>query len=216
MSYQAVIFDLDGTLLDTIEDIAEAINHVLEKRHYPTHTVSQYKMLVGLGMGQLIIDALPETARDVTTVSMVTKEAEQAYSERWQNKSKPYVGVVELLKQLNLRGLKLAVLSNKPHAFTEVCVATLLSDSNFDQVMGAQESIPQKPAPDGAIKIAKALGLAVEQILYVGDSGTDMKTAKAAGIFAVGVSWGFRSEEELKATGADKIIHQPKELIELI
>ncbi|MCD4812694.1 HAD family hydrolase [bacterium] len=216
MPYQAVIFDLDGTLLDTIEDIADAVNCVLEKNQYPDHSIEHYKQMVGLGLKQLIVDALPEAARDAATIKRVASEAAEEYDRRWKNKSNPYSGITELLGQLQAKGTQLAVLSNKPHAFTQACVKALLPGTVFDVVLGAQDTMPHKPAPDGALKIAEMLGISVEAILYVGDSKTDMQTARAAGMFAVGVSWGFRAEDELWENGADKIIHAPQELLELV
>ena len=216
MPYQAVIFDLDGTLLDTIEDIADAVNQVLSKYNYPTHDTENYKMMVGLGMDQLIQDALPKEARDKATLERILKEAGDAYGSLWKNKSKPYPGVVALLEALREEKLRIAILSNKPHQFVQVCVEALLPSVKIDVILGAQDSILEKPAPDGALKIAEKLGMLPENILYVGDSGTDMRTAKAANMFAVGVSWGFRSTIELEENGADAVIQDPKALLAFI
>jgi phosphoglycolate phosphatase len=216
MPYQAVIFDLDGTLLDTIEDLADALNQVLAENHFPLHSIDQYKQLVGLGLEQLVNDALPENARDAATFKRVATAANEAYAAHWNNKTKPYAGVVDLLRQLKAQGVKIAVLSNKPQRFTQLCVEALLPYELFDVVMGAQDDVPKKPAPDGALKISEQLGILPDKILYVGDSGTDMKTAKAAGMFALGVSWGFRTEQELRENGADKIIQEPKEILPLV
>ncbi|MCK5219786.1 HAD family hydrolase [bacterium] len=216
MPYQAVIFDLDGTLLDTIEDIADAVNQVLLKYNYPTHDTESYKMMVGLGMDQLIQDALPKEVRDKATLERILKEAGDVYGRLWKNKSKPYPGVVALLEALREEKLRIAILSNKPHHFVQVCVEALLPSVKIDVILGAQDSILKKPAPDGALKIAEKLGMLPENILYVGDSGTDMRTAKAANMFAVGVSWGFRSTIELEENGADAVIQDPKALLAFI
>jgi phosphoglycolate phosphatase len=210
------LFDLDGTLLDTIEDIAEAVNQVLAHNHFPVHSVADYKQMVGLGLEQLIFDVLPAYARDEATLKRLLADAGDAYAARWRNHTRPFPGVVALLQALKARGLKTAVLSNKPHRFTQQCVDTLLPGGVLDVVMGAQAHLPKKPAPDGALKISEQLGVLPERVLYVGDSGTDMQTAKAAGMFAVGVTWGFRAVEELKAQGADAIIHKPEELLSLL
>jgi len=216
MRYQAVIFDLDGTLLDTIDDIADALNQVLAKNHFPVHSVERFKQMVGLGLEQLVFDVLPETQRDQATFKRVSAEANEAYAAHWNIKTKPYPGVVDMLRQLKAQGVKIAVLSNKPQRFTQMCVQALLPHELFDGVMGAQDNVPKKPAPDGALNIARQLGILSDKILYVGDSGTDMKTAKAAGMFAVGASWGFRTEQELREHGADKIVHRPEEILALV
>lgn len=216
MRYQAVIFDLDGTLLDTIEDIADAMNRVLAQHGHPVHTVAEYKHLVGLGMERLVFDSLPEEARDARTIKQVLAEADAAYAAGWKNKTKPYPGVPELLRQLKAAGLKTAVFSNKPQKFTQMCVQALLPAHTLDVVLGAREGLPKKPAPDGALKIAKMLGVQPESIIYVGDTGTDMQTAKAAGMRAVGVSWGFRMVQELQENCADSIIQRPEELLGML
>jgi phosphoglycolate phosphatase len=216
MRYQAVIFDLDGTLLNTIEDIADALNQVLAKNNFPPHGLERYQQMVGLGMEQLVFDALPETARDEATCKRVLIQAGETYATQWKNKTKPYPGIAEMLLALKAKGVKTAVLSNKPQRFTQMCVQALLPAQVFDVILGAQDDIPKKPAPDGALKIARQLGVLPENILYVGDSGTDMQTARAANMFAVGVSWGFRTEQELKEQGADKIIHQAGEILEML
>ncbi len=216
MRYKAVIFDLDGTLLNTIEDIADSVNRVLAQHGFPEHSVDRFQQMVGLGMDQLIFDALPETNRDQATLAGVTREASEVYAKGWKNKTVPYAGVPELLQSLKSAGVKVAILSNKPDRFTQLCVDALLPRPLLDAVLGAREDLPKKPAPDGALHLAKILKVAPSEVLYVGDSGTDMKTAKAAGMFAVGVAWGFRSEAELREDGADRIIHKPQELMALI
>lgn len=216
MPYQAVIFDLDGTLLDTLEDIADSVNRVLEKNQYPVHDLERFKRMVGLGLEQLLFDALPESARDAARVRSMTAEAGEEYAARWQNKTRPYPGVVETLGRLKAKGLKIGVLSNKPERFTRLCVERLLPPDTAEAVLGAREGRPNKPAPDGALQISKMWGIPPRQILYVGDSGVDMRTAKAAGMFAVGVSWGFRSVGELRQNGADAVVHRPEELMNLV
>jgi phosphoglycolate phosphatase len=216
VSCQAVIFDLDGTLLDTIGDIADAMNQVLAKHGYPMHTVAEYQQLVGLGMERLVYDSLPESARKPEIIKRVLSEADAAYSTNWKNKTKPYPGVPELLLQLKARGVKTAVLSNKPQKFTQVCVQALLPTKSLDVVLGAQKDLALKPAPDGALKIASLLGVAPENVIYVGDTGTDMLTAKAANMRAVGVSWGFRTPQELWEGGASAVIQRPEELLGML
>ncbi|NTV53821.1 MAG: HAD family hydrolase, partial [Candidatus Firestonebacteria bacterium] len=180
MRYQAVLFDLDGTLLDTIEDIADAVNQVLAQNHFPVHSLDRYKQMVGLGLEQLLVDALPETGRDTATVQRVLAQAGEVYASQWKNKSHPYPGVAAMLEQLKVLGVKAAVLSNKPERFTQMCVEALLPAGTLAVVMGAREDMPKKPAPDAALKIAEQLGVLPENFLYVGDSGTDMQTAQAA------------------------------------
>lgn len=216
MNYQAVIFDLDGTLLNTIDDIGDAVNRVLADNHYPTHSMEDYKIMVGLGIEQLVERALPADARNSRTLNNILAQARQAYGANWDNKTIPYDGIDQLLTQLKKQQVKLAVFSNKPHDFTTLCVNKLLPGELFDFILGAKDDVPKKPAPDGALDLARQFGLSTDAILYVGDTNTDMQTAKAAGMTAVGVTWGFRSEKELAESGADHIIHTPLRLLDLL
>jgi phosphoglycolate phosphatase len=215
MVYKAVLFDLDGTLLDTIEDIAYAANRVLAWRGLPVHPKDAYRAAVGNGARHLMERVLPEINRDPGTIEECFAAFLKEYGEHWNVRTKPYPGVPEMLDALQARGLKMAVLSNKPADFTRNCVYEILSKWKFDPVIGAENGIPSKPDPAGALAIAERLGIPPEGFVYLGDSGVDMKTANAAGMFAVGALWGFRSREELQQEGAKILLERPQDIISL-
>lgn len=216
MKYKAVIFDMDGTLLDTIQDLAESMNEALRRCNFPVHPVESYKNFVGDGVEALARRVLPEGRREPETVSACVSDMRKEYWARWQKNTRPYRGVPELLDALAERGVKLSILSNKPDEFAKIMAAALLPRWTFEPVLGARPSIPKKPDPAGALEIAGLLSISPEEFLYIGDTATDMKTAKAAGMYPVGVLWGFRTAEELKTSGAKIIIENPLELLEII
>ena len=195
MPFRATIFDLDGTLLDTLDDIANAANSVLAARGFPTHPNPDYRMFIGEGVVKLMLRMLPETHHDEATVQACVSAYVQAYERTWKMQTKPYAGVPEMLDALGVRGLKLAVLSNKPDQFTQRCVGELLARWAFDVVLGATDRFPRKPNPASALEIARRLGVPPAECLYVGDSGVDMQTARAAHMCSVGALWGFRGRE---------------------
>jgi phosphoglycolate phosphatase len=213
MRFKAVIFDLDGTLLDTLEDIADAMNSVLARHGFPTHAVESYKTFVGDGVRNLARRTLPEDARDDGFVDRFTAEMREAYARNWNHKTTPYPGVDEMLDALVARGAKLAILSNKPDDFTRMCVEELLPRWRFDVVLGHSDDIPLKPDPTGPLEVARRLGVKPEQTLYVGDSGMDMEAARHAGMFPLGVLWGFRSRKELLDTGARALANHPRDIV---
>ena len=215
MKYRAVIFDLDGTLLDTIDDIAGSMNSVLGGYGYPTHPVDRYKIMVGDGMEMLVRRSLPEGSDDATVQACVG-EMEAAYSENWDVVTKPYPGVETMLRYLKGRGLRMAILSNKPHDFAELMVAKLLSGWEFDMVLGARDGVPKKPDPIAALEIAQSLSIDPSQFLYLGDTNTDMRTAVASGMLAVGVLWGFRDAEELLESGARVLLQKPEDITDVL
>lgn len=216
MKYRAAIFDLDGTLFDTIEDLADSTNNVLSRHNYPTHDINAYKYFVGSGIRNLIANALPEDERDNGTVDILYKEMLEEYSVNWNKKTKPYSGIPELLKHLTEKGIRLSVLSNKADAFTKQMVKEFLPDLHFDAVLGERSGIPRKPDPYGVFEIAEVIEVSPDQCLYLGDSGIDMKTAAAAGAYPVGALWGFRKADELVANGAQALISKPMELLDLL
>ncbi len=216
MSYRAILFDLDGTLLDTLDDLADAGNLALAQLGFPPHPREAYKYFVGDGVETLVRRALPPDRLDEATVREGTERMRQAYAERWACKTQPYPGVPELLDALAARALPMAVLSNKPHPFTQLCVERLLPRWTFAAVVGAQPTMARKPDPAGARAIAAQLGVSPDAVLYLGDTNTDMQTAVAAGMYSVGVLWGFRSADELRASGARTLIAHPLELLELL
>ena len=213
--FEGVIFDLDGTLIDTLEDLADALNRVLDRRGFPLHDYDEYKLLIGRGIRRLVTDALPDHRRDEATIDACYVEMLADYGEHCLLKTRPYDGVTELLERLVAADLPLAVYSNKADEFTQRLVAALLPAGAFDLVVGARPGLPLKPDPAGALSIADRLGIAPGDIAYVGDSGTDMTTATRAGMVAVGVTWGFRSRDELLEHGAVALLDHPAQLLEL-
>ena len=216
MPYKAVIFDLDGTLLDTLADLGDALNRVLGKRRFPTHTLDEYRYFVGNGTRILITRALPEEKRDDDTISECLAAFREDYGRSWNVKTRPYPDVPEMLDALTDRELKIGVVSNKPDDFTKLCVSRLLPRWKFSVVIGQRDGIPHKPDPKGAFEAAKRLEVQPADCLYLGDSAVDMKTAIAAGMYPVGALWGFRSEEELRENGAKALIKQPLEILNLL
>lgn len=212
---KAVIFDLDGTLLDTLEDIADAVNAGLAANGFPPHSKETYRTFIGKGADNLVFRALPKEARDEATVKRCLAGFHEVYSRNWNKKTRPYPGIAQLLDALISRGIKLAVLSNKPQRFTSLCVTEQLSRWTFEAVLGASETLPLKPDPAGALEIARRLTIAPKDFIYIGDSAIDIKTARAAGMFAVGALWGFRGREELEQAGAQALIERPEQLLGL-
>jgi phosphoglycolate phosphatase len=215
MKYSTVIFDLDGTLLNTLDDIADSANTVLRRVGYPTHEVESYKYLVGEGIEKLVRRALGDDNADDAFVARCVDEMRQEYSQRWSNNTRPYDGVPELLDSLASRRVSMNILSNKPDDFTNEMVDALLPGRTFDIVRGLIPSVPAKPDPTAAFRIAEDRGIGVEECVFVGDSNIDIQTAVAARMLPVGVLWGFRPGEELTAAGAKKLLHNPLELLDL-
>jgi len=216
MEYKAVLFDLDGTLLDTADDIGDAANRVLSNRGFPTHSISTYRLFIGEGVRMLFTRALPEEDRNQDLITACLKEFVEDYRCNYNVKTKLYDGVPELLDTLMLRGLKLAILSNKPDPITKDCAAFFLSEWDFHVVLGQNDAIPRKPDPQGALEVAQRLAILPSKFIYLGDTAIDMKTAVSAGMFPVGVLWGFRSLEELKENGARVVIDEPMQLMDII
>jgi len=213
--YKAVIFDLDGTLLNTIDDLADSMNSVLERFNYPLHDVEAYKYFVGNGMRKLVERALPEPERTDENIKRGHAALLKEYDKRWDHKTRPYDGIPELLDVLVQKGIKIAVLSNKAHEFTKLVVDKFLGKWKFDAVLGERNGVV-KPDPSGALEIAKQLGVKPSECLYLGDTAVDMKTANSAGMYAIGVLWGFRKADELKEGGARILISRPAEVLDLI
>ncbi len=215
--FQAIILDVDGTLLDTLQDLADSMNEMLSHFGFPVHGLENYRYFVGDGLENLVRRSLPDSAKnDPTLIARCSEMMLRIYERNWNVKSRPYPGIPELLDAMAARGLKMAVLSNKPHDLTQKAIEGLLPAWRFDAVEGERPPAPRKPDPSSALEIANRLGVEPAGFLYLGDTGTDMKTANAAGMYAVGALWGFRSAEELIATGARKLIAKPAELLELL
>jgi phosphoglycolate phosphatase len=211
------MLDLDGTLLDTLEDLADSMNSTLVRFGFPVHQVQKFRYFVGDGMENLVIRCLPDSAKnDSSLISRCLEMMRQTYRSNWNVKSRSYPGIPELLDALTARGLKMAVLSNKSQEMTQKVVEGLLPAWRFDAVVGERPPIPRKPDPSSALEIANRLGVEPAAFLYLGDTATDMKTANGAGMYAVGALWGFRDAEELVASGAKRLIAKPAELLELL
>lgn len=213
MKCKGLIFDLDGTLLDTLEDLATAANTTLEHFGFPDHPVDSYRYFVGDGLKTLIQRIIPgDDASDEQLQEYMEKFGE-IYAKTWNVRSAPYKGISEMIKSLSAAGLQLAVLSNKPHEFTKICVEAYFPGHPFVCVYGQREGVAKKPDPAGAIEIAEKMGLTVDELLYVGDTATDMQTGNSAGMRTIGVKWGFRDDVELQNNNAWKIVSTPAEVV---
>ena len=216
MVFKAAIFDLDGTLLDTLEDIADSANAVLRRLGYPQHNLETYRYFVGDGIEKLIQRSLPVERRTDAFVNQCVQAMREEYRERWSNKTRPYEGIPELLNSLQDRDVRMSILSNKPDDFTKMMVRAMLPQWHFEIVCGADTSLPRKPDPTAALHISQDLTIPVQQFVFVGDTRIDMDTAVAAGMYPVGVLWGFRPADELIASGARMLLKEPMDLLELI
>ena len=214
--FKAVVFDLDGTLLDTLDDLADSMNYVLESNGFPIHDINEYKYFVGNGLRNLVTKALPIEHRNNEAIDSAFNNMLKEYNKRWYNKTIPYDGIPELLDKLSARGLKLAILSNKEHGITLKITEKFLAKWNFDVVFGERIGVPRKPDPTAALEIIKILNIHPDNIIYLGDSGSDMQTANNSGMYAIGASWGFRGTDELLKAGAQCIIDTPMELMGMI
>ncbi|NQV24265.1 MAG: HAD family hydrolase [Rhodopirellula sp.] len=213
--FKAVIFDLDGTLLDTLADIGGAANEVLAQRGHSTHTLEAYRHFIGDGVATLFQRILPDGLPTPDVIADCVAEFAISYGRKWNENSQLYPGISDLLDELVRRGIPIAILSNKPHDFVGVCVSEFLSKWNFDPILGQRDNVPRKPDPAGVLEVCQALEVAPDECLYVGDSSVDMLTARNSGALAVGVAWGFRPVEELVEYGAARILDTPAQLLEL-
>lgn len=216
MPLKAFVFDLDGTLIDSLADIAESINRMLDARGYPRCDTEVFKQMVGDGMEKLVERALPEAAREPALIHTCVEEYRAHYDQLWNAQTRPYAGIEETLAALQERGMKLAVISNKAHRFTVPMTEHFFGTGRFDHILGQRPEVPRKPDPAGAVEMAGVLGVAVSEMAYVGDSGIDMQFARSAGMLAVGVTWGFRSVQELQEHGAQVLVQNPLEIVGLV
>ena len=213
MNVSSIIFDLDGTLLDTLGGLADTTNKVMQHFNFPKHSIENYRLFIGNGMKKLIERSVP-----VGTPSMVIeqccKEFEIVYSNQWMSNCIPYDGVNDMLDSLQNQGIPLAILSNKPHQFTQLFVDEFFPKDIFKCVFGQREGFGKKPDPSVAVEIAKILRADINTTLFVGDSGVDIQTGKNANMKTAGVSWGFRPYEELVQNAPDILINHPTELLD--
>ena len=211
---RAVVFDLDGTLLDTLADIARAMNTVLARRGFPEHPVDAYRAMVGSGLTKLAERALP-SGRD-RLVAECARELRDAYARAPVVETRPYEGVGDLLEALAARGYRLAVLSNKADELVRRIVPSFFADGTFAAVNGHVDGVPPKPDPTSALELVGRLGVEPVQAVLLGDSDVDMKTALNAGLDPIGAAWGFRGADELHAAGARAVIDRPIDLLATI
>ena len=217
MQYKAVIFDLDGTLVDSLADLSDSVNLMLESYGFPTHEVEKYRYFVGNGSKKLMERTLPrDKAASAEFVEEALAKYKAIYKERLLEKTRPYNGVRELLAELKSRGIPLAVCTNKHNDAALTIVKILFAPSTFEEVLGDRPGFPKKPNPATPLEIASHLGVKPDEVAYLGDTSVDMETAVHAGFLPVGVLWGFRPEEELVKSGAKVLLKAPLELLEKV
>lgn len=209
------IFDLDGTLLDTLDDLATSCNYALSLYGYKTYPTDDYRNFVGNGVSVLLDRVLPK-AVDKEQKQKVLEAFLEHYSQHYIDLTVPYDGIEGLLRILKLKGYLVCVVSNKPHYYSKELITKIFGEKFFNMVLGAGEELPKKPAPDGVLYCMKKLGLSASECVYIGDSNVDILTAKNAGLPSIGVAWGFRGEEELRTAGADYIVQEPKEIVQVL
>ena len=211
-----IIFDLDGTLVNSIYDLADSVNYVLKQNGYAEHPLESYYYFVGNGTLKLIERALPEDKRTANEIERVHSQFAERYSQNYLSKTVPYNGINDLLDELDKRGIKYSVASNKTDVFTREIINGLFPNNRFDVIIGKKEGNPTKPNPKIIYDILEGKNFTSNEILFVGDSSVDIQTGHNANLKAVGCLWGFRDERELKEAGADFIISQPMELLKII
>ncbi|MFA6870651.1 MAG: HAD family hydrolase [Bacteroidaceae bacterium] len=211
-----LIFDLDGTLINSIEDLANSTNFALQQCNYPTHPTNRYPLMVGNGINKLFERALPEGEKTAANIVRMRQAFLAHYSNHNTEKSYPYEGITNLLTTLHQSGYKLAVASNKYQAGTQKIVQHFFPQIPWAEIYGQQEGVPTKPDPTIVFKIMQQTQVKKEEILYVGDSGVDMQTAYRAKVDSVGVTWGFRTKEELVENKAGFMVDRPKEILDLL
>ncbi len=211
-----VIFDLDGTLLDTISDLAHSCNYALTLHHYPTYPVEAYRFFVGNGMNKLVERVLPESDRDTDTIARVKRDFLSYYTNHAIEFTQPYPGITELLETLQKRKVMLAVASNKVDPATQYLIAHFFPQIHFSTILGQRENFPIKPDPAIVDEIIKHTDVKKEETLYIGDSGVDVETALNAGVNLAAVLWGFRPKAELEEKGATIFIEKTEEILTLL
>ena len=209
------IFDLDGTLLDTIEDLADACNYALEKNGFPPHPVEPYKIFVGKGAYNLISRCLPEEHSNPETIERVKKDFDEYYTLHSQDCTRPYDGIPQALQTLKDNGVHIGVLSNKPDGYTKILIEEFFGNLP-EVVFGQRDNVPIKPDPASVHEIMALMGCENAKGFYLGDTSTDMQTGKNADLYTIGVTWGFRTKEELVQNGADVIVDKPEDFVRII
>lgn len=209
---ELIIFDLDGTLLNTYKDLGNAVNHFLAKYEFPTHDLEDYKTFVGNGIDDLLQQCLPIDFAKKVDFQTIRNEFVKFYEANKYNLTEPYEGIIDLLHELNDRNIQLAVASNKYHEATVELVDKYFSEIIFKVVFGHRKNKPKKPNPTIVFDILEQTKVHADKTLFIGDSSVDMQTAINANVKSIGVAWGFRSEKELRDSGANYIVHHPSEI----
>ena len=215
LNFSAVIWDLDGTLTDTIRDLAEAANAALRIHGLPTHTTDEYRKMVGNGVRALLKMAVGEGATNETKYAIMADYA-RLYDEGCLNFTRPYPGVVDVITELREHGVVQLIVTNKPQVQAEKIVAALFPKDCFSVIVGQRDDIPTKPDPFGTLSALHSVGITPDRALFVGDSDVDMITACNAGTKGAGVCWGFRGRDELASAGADYLVENAAELLEIV
>lgn len=211
-----VIFDMDGTILDTLQDLADSTNHLLRSHGFPEHPLDAYRYFVGNGIKKLIERAIPESERTPEKIEALYNEFLPYYEIHKEDKTKPYPGILKLLKDLQERGIATAIASNKIQSAMLPLTEHYFPGIRFIAVLGNRDGIPPKPHPIIVEDIIDRMGVKKSEVLYAGDTAVDMQTAANAGVRKIGVLWGFRSKQELEEAGADFIIEKPEEILDLL
>ncbi|MFA7083641.1 MAG: HAD family hydrolase [Arcobacteraceae bacterium] len=215
MKTKAIIFDLDGTLIDSLKDIALHMNDALKEFNLPTHELSVYNTLLGDGALYLAQQAVPKNSSKELIEGVLLKYQE-LYAKEIYSFTKPYEGIYDLLEALENQDLQLGILSNKPHFFTLKYAQMFFGQFNFSQIHGQKSDVPKKPHPQGALTIATSFNLDPQEIFYVGDTPTDIKTAQNANMQSIGVLWGFRTKEDLQEARAQHLAQHPLDILDII
>jgi phosphoglycolate phosphatase len=215
MSFNAIIFDLDGTLLNTLGDISDSVNRILSDEGFPNHNEKKIRSFIGHGTKSLIYNSLPPDKRDDYSVQNHLNAFLEDYSNNYYKRTLPYNGVNEMLDELTKKGIVMSVLSNKSDRLTKNCIEKLLPEWNFELIIGSNDYFPLKPDPAGAFYISEKLNIPPKEFLFLGDSVVDIQTGLSAGMFPVGALWGFQPIE-LKGCGAHALIKHPMEIIKYL
>lgn len=215
MKHTAVIFDLDGTLIDSLEDLADSTNEALAKYGFIGHPYESYKLFIGNGIRQLIRNAVPKNTEE-SLVENILQDFRSIYNKNYVNKTCPYDGIICMLEKLKELDIRMAICSNKADKLTNEIVHKTIGKDYFDVIYGEREGIPRKPDPASLLEAARNMKINPENTIYLGDSGGDMISAKNAGMYAAGALWGFRGREELIECGAQILLSNPMELIGFI
>lgn len=215
MNFQAAIFDLDGTLINSLEDLADSANAMLASYGFPTHPLDPYRYFVGNGSRKLIERCLPkEKATDPDFVEEALQRYKEIYAHHTEDKTRPYVGILSALQMLQKQGIPMGICTNKHQSAADEIVAHMFPAGLFQAVVGDRPGLPRKPNPQKVLQMAEEFGVAPNCVAYFGDTSVDMDTAHHAGFYAVGVLWGFRPKGELVAHGADLLLASPREITE--